>query len=255
MFRDLLVERRGDVDIVTLNRPEVLNALTRRTYDELEQAVRESTARCIVITGMDPAFCAGDDIGEFMGSEGLTTFLREEAKLTTCTEAFLFTDRPIVAAVNGIAVGWGMELALLADVRIASERSRFGEAFVLRGLCSDVAGVGRLSQLVGREQATRLLLTGEVIDARRAANIGLVSEVVGHDQVLSRALEVADAIARNPPLAVQRLKAALRAATDPEWHGLGTTVRRWQAELSETEDHRESVQAFLEKRPPCYVGR
>ena len=143
-----------------------------------------------------------------------------------------------------------MELALLADLRVASERARFGELFVLRGLCCDVAGLGRLAGLVGRERAAELLFTGEIIDARRALEIGLVSRVVPHAELLPEALDLARRIAANPPLAVRRLKAGLREALDPDWHGLGEWVSRSLAELFRTEDHREGVRAFLEKRPP-----
>ena len=105
---------------------------------------------------------------------------------------------PIIAAVNGAAVGWGMELALMADIRIASERAKFGELFVLRGLCTDVAGIGRLAQVVGRDAAARLLFTGDVIDAETAQRIGLVSEVVAHDELLPTAIELATKIAAAP---------------------------------------------------------
>lgn len=255
VYQDFLVDRRGDVEIVTINRPEVRNALSPHSYEELEQVVRECTARCMVVTGADPAFCAGDDVKAFMVGGEIQDYLEREDALHGFTDALLYTKIPLIAAVNGTAVGWGMELALMADIRIASERARFSEAFVLRGLSSDVAGVGLLAKIVGREQAARLLFTGETIDASRAAAIGLVSEVVPHDEVVNRALALAEAIAGNPPLAVQRLKEGLRRALDPEWKDDCTWVRRFQAELSRTEDHAESVRAYMEKRPGRYVGR
>ncbi|HEX8803121.1 MAG TPA: enoyl-CoA hydratase-related protein, partial [Acidimicrobiales bacterium] len=162
---------------------------------------------------------------------------------------------PVVAAVNGPAVGWGMELALMADVRVASERARFGELFVKRGLNCDVAGLGRLAGLVGRERAAELLFTGRVIDADEAVSIGLVSRVVPHDELLPAARALAGTIAANPPLAVQRIKQGLREALDPDWHDLGRWVSRNLAELFATDDHREGVAAFLEKREPRYTGR
>jgi enoyl-CoA hydratase len=122
-------------------------------------------------------------------------------------------------------------------------------------VCSDVAGLGRLASLVGREKATELLLTGDVIDAAEAARIGLVSRVVPASELLDTALALARRIAANPPLAVARLKAGLRRALDPDWDELGVWVSRTLAELFTTEDHREGVRAFLEKRPPRYVGR
>jgi enoyl-CoA hydratase len=146
-------------------------------------------------------------------------------------------------------------LALMADVRVASERAKFGELFVKRGLCCDVAGIGRLAQLVGREHAAELLFTGRVVDAARALDLRLVSRVVPHDELLPAALALAAEIAANPPLAVQQLKAGLRQALDPDWDDLGRWVSASLGELFQTEDHREGVASFLEKREPRFVGR
>jgi enoyl-CoA hydratase len=257
MFEEIRVERRDEVELLTLDRPKARNALTFQTYAELEQAVRETTARCLVITGADPAFCSGDDVKQVMGGgeRSPAAGLAREPRLTPAAGALLETDVPVIAAVNGAAVGWGMELALMADLRVASERARFGELFVLRGLCCDVAGLARLASLVGREKTAELLFTGEVIDANEAERIGLVSRVVPHDELIPEALSLAEKIAANPPLAVRRLKAGLREALDPDYAALGAWVSASLAELFQTEDHREGVKAFLEKRAPRYVGR
>ena len=170
------------------------------------------------------------------------------------TDALLHSNVPVVAAVNGAAVGWGMELALMADIRVASERARFGELFVLRGLCTDVAGIGRLAQAIGRERAAEMVFTGEVIDAAQAQQIGLVGRVVAHEEVLPAALAVATRIAANPPLAVQKIKEGLRNALDPDWLDLGRWVSTTLGALFQTNDHREGVKSFLEKRPAVYVG-
>ena len=257
MTEEIRVERQGEVELLTIDRPEARNALTHRTYAELERAVRETTARCLVITGADPAFCSGDDVKKVMGGgEGKpAAALAQQPRLTPAAGALLATDVPVIAAVNGAAVGWGMELALLADLRVASERARFGELFVLRGLCCDVAGLARLASLVGREKAAELLFTGDVIDAAEALRIGLVSRVVPHAELLPAALALAAKIAANPPLAVRRLKAGLREALDPDWAALGAWVSTSLAALFQTEDHREGVKSFLEKRAPRYMGR
>jgi enoyl-CoA hydratase/carnithine racemase len=251
------VERRGHIDVVTLDRPEARNALTHRAYRELEVAVRTSTARCIVVTGADPAFCSGDDVRQVMGGGDKAPIMDSGSgpRLTPAADALLGTDIPVIAAVNGAAVGWGMELAIMADVRVASDRAKFGELFVLRGLVSDVAGLGRLAQLVGREKASELLFTGEVIDAAEALRIGFVSRVVPHDDLMATTLLLAERISANPPLAVQRLKAGLRKALDPDWDDLGRWVSSSLGELFQTADHREGVKAFLEKRPPTFQGR
>lgn len=256
MFSEILYEETGNIGVLTLNRPEARNALTFTTYAELEQAVRATTARCLVITGAGPAFCSGDDVKQIMAGAGeqVSSGLRSEPRLTPAAEALLHTDIPVIAAVNGAAVGWGMELALMADIRVASDRARFGELFVKRGLCCDVAGLGRLAGLVGRERAAELLFTGRLIDADEAAAIGLVSRVVPHDGLLPAALRLAGDIASNPPLAVRRLKQGLREALDPDWKSLGVWVSVSLAELFTTDDHREGVAAFLEKREPDYRG-
>jgi len=257
VYTELSYQVDGDVGVITLQRPEARNALTFTTYAELEDAVRTTTARCLVVTGADPAFCSGDDVKQVMASAGERTAdrLAAEPRLTPAADALLHTDVPIVAAVNGAAVGWGMELTLMADIRIASERAKFGELFVKRGLCCDVPGIGRLAQLVGREHAADLLFTGRIVDAAEALRIGLVSHVVPHEDLLPAAMTKAQEIAANPPLAVQRMKRGLRQALDPDWQGLGSWVSSSLAELFQTEDHREGVAAFLEKREAQFVGR
>ncbi len=255
-FTEITYEQADHVGVLTLNRPEARNALTFTTYAELEQAVRSTTARCLVITGADPAFCSGDDVKQIMQGAGerVSAGLGRQPRLTPAADALLHTDVPVIAAVNGAAVGWGMELALTADLRVASERARFGELFVKRGLCSDAPGIGRLAQLVGRERAAELLFTGRIIAAEEAAAIGLVSRVMPHDELLPTARALAGEIAANPPLAVQRMKAALRTTLDPDWHELGRWVSENLAELFQTADHREGVAAFLEKREPRFTG-
>ena len=256
-YTEITYETHDHVGVVTINRPEARNALTHTTYAELADAVESTEARCLVITGADPAFCSGDDVKQIMVNAGaqVSAGLRAEPRLTPTAGSLLKTDIPIIAAVNGAAVGWGMELAIMCDIRVASEKAKLGELFVKRGLCCDVPGIGRLAQLVGREMAAELLFTGRIIDAATAKDIGLVSRVVPHEELLPTALGLAQEIAANPPLAVQRLKAGLRLAVDPDWDELGRWVSSSLGELFQTEDHKEGVAAFLEKREPRYVGR
>ena len=255
-YTELSFEVDGHVGIITIQRPEARNALTFTTYAELEDAVRTSEERCLIITGSDPAFCSGDDVKQIMATAGerVSENLSREPRLTPAADALLHTDIPVIAAVNGAAVGWGMELALMADIRIASERARLGELFVKRGLNCDVPGLGRLASIVGRETAAELLFTGRLIDAAEAERLRLVSRVVPHDELLPSAKALAAEIAANPPLAVQRLKAGLRTALDPDWQELGRWVSTSLGELFQTNDHKEGVAAFLEKRDPTYTG-
>jgi enoyl-CoA hydratase/carnithine racemase len=169
--------------------------------------------------------------------------------------AALECGKPVIAAVNGAAVGWGMELALFADIRIASEKARFAELFVKRGLVCDVGGFYRLPAVVGPAKAAELLFSGEIIDAAEALRIGLVSEVTRHGDLMARAGALADRIAANPPLAVQRLKEGLNRTAYGDPHDIGTWAIAAIRELMRTDDHKEGVASFLEKREPVFRGR
>ena len=161
----------------------------------------------------------------------------------------------MIAAVNGAAVGWGMELSLFADIRIASERAKFGEIFIKRGLITDVGGLWRLPSIVGQAQAAELLFTGDIIDAETAREIGLVSRVVPHDALMREAECLAARIACNAPLALRYMKEGLRRTSYGDLSEIGGWVSSTLGTLFQTEDHREGVQSFLEKRAPEFKGR
>jgi enoyl-CoA hydratase/carnithine racemase len=248
---------------VTLDRPEVKNALNRELYARLEQAFRDAhrdpDVRCVIVTGSGSAFCSGDDVKEIMlapNAQTPATRPREpRPQPTPAAMAILECDKPVIAAVNGAAVGWGMDLTLFCDIRIASERARFGELFIKRGLVSDIGGLWRLPQIVGPSKAAELLFTGDIIDAAEAQRIGLVSRVVAHDELMTAALQLASKIAANPPIAMRYMKQGLRMAAPGDPRDSGAYVFNALAYLFTTEDHREGALSFVEKREPVFTGR
>jgi enoyl-CoA hydratase/carnithine racemase len=178
--------------------------------------------------------------------------------LTPEIAALLGMSTPTIAAVNGAAVGIGMDLALACDVRLASEHARFGQLFVRMGLVADVSGLWLLPQLVGRSRAAELLLTGDIVDATEAERIGLVSRVVAADELLTAAQALASRIAANPPLAVRALKDGMRLANGrraDDLQDVATFVGHTLARLFATDDHKEAVQAFMERREATFTGR
>lgn len=220
----LKTETIEHVEILTLNRPDAMNSLTYELYMALEDAIRNTKARVVIITGAgDKAFCAGDDVKQVL-SKGTGNQPDEYARrsrrtggLQPTADALLSTDIPVIAAVNGYALGWGMEIALMADIRIASPGAKFSEMFVQRGVSCDAPALGRLAQLVGRERASELLFTGDMIKAEEALGMGLVSRVVPAEDLMPTAIALAQRIAANPPMAVQAIKAGLRRTLDPDW--------------------------------------
>ena len=260
-FTCVLYQVQDHIALITLNRPERRNALNPRAYAEIEAAFRaaadEPEARCVVVTGADPAFCSGEDVKEMMTGEtpAAPRPVRVRYEPTPAAMAAIECDKPVIAAVNGPAVGWGMELALYADIRLAAESAKFAELFVKRGLVCDVGGFWKLPALVGPAKAAELLFTGDVIDAREAERIGLVSEVTAEAELMPRALALAGRIAANPPLALRYLKVGLNRSANGDPREIGAWAIEVIYRLFQTEDHREGVRSFLEKRAPVFHGR
>jgi enoyl-CoA hydratase/carnithine racemase len=246
----------GHVALCRLNRPEARNALSPELMQELATEVERFDAdpeiRCVVIAGSDDVFAAGADISalrERTFEESLrhpaTAFWRRLAACRT----------PLVAAVSGFALGGGCELALLCDLIVASESAEFGQPEITLGIIPGGGGTQRLARVTGKQRAMELVLTGRRIDAGEAARLGLVNEVAGQGEWLERALELAQRIARRPPIAARLAKQAVLAA-DETTLSAGLEQERRLYELSmATEDRIEGMDAFLEKRKPQFKGR
>ncbi|MFO7964505.1 MAG: enoyl-CoA hydratase-related protein [Desulfobacterales bacterium] len=264
IFNDLVYEKHDHVGVITLNRPEARNALTMTTYHELETALTDADTdhdiRAVVITGAGKGFCSGDDVKQVMLDPDREQKRREAEKRNVCAKptpaaAILMNMiKPLIAAVNGPAVGWGMDLALMCDIRIASEAAKFGEIFVLRGLIPDIGGILCLPRMVGPSKAYELLFTGKVISAKEALDIGLVSRVVSQEELMPTALSLAETIAANPPLAVRRIKEAVRRGLGYDVNAMGEYITSSLGVLFKTDDHKEGASAFVEKRKPVFKG-
>lgn len=266
-FTVVLYEVDEHVATITLNRPDRLNAMTFESAEQLTAAFAAAEAdpevRTIVLTGNGRAFCSGDDVEDAWGNEDrMVDILRQlgdvRPGLTPEASMMFNFSKPMVAAVNGPAIGIGMDFAINCDIVLAAEDASFSQRFVKLGLMCDVTGLWRLPQLVGPAKAAELLLTGDKIDAREAERIGLVSRVLPADELVPAARALATRIAANAPLAVRHIKEGLRRAagrSHGELDDVGTFVGNGLARLFSTEDHKEAAMAFMEKRPAVFTGR
>lgn len=252
-----LYEVADRVATITLNRPHKFNAFNLESYqattDALRRADADTEVGCIVLTGAGRGFCSGDDVEELMGGDGLASLGSKKFEIPGPTMQKSTT--PIIAAVNGAAVGYGFELALMADIRLAATSAKFSQMFIRRGLIAGADSFRVLTALCGPAGAAELLLTGDMIDAQKAYELGVVLRLTEPDELLPQAQELAGRIAVNPPLAVQRTRLALQYSRSGRNEELETLARDALAELMRTNDHKESVAAFLAKRAPNYTGK
>jgi len=258
-YDNIRLDIQGGVATLTIERPKALNALNRSTLSELDAALRElaqnEEVRALIITGAgEKAFVAGADISEMAA---LTTaqarrFAALGHRVMHMIEAL---SVPSIAAVNGYALGGGCELAMACDLIYASERARFGQPEVGLGVIPGFGGTQRLARLVGRARAMELIFTAEPVDAAKAKEIGLVLEVLPPDKLIEHCRAVAAKIAARGPLAVAQAKRAIIFGVDADLRSANELERQAFAVLFGTEDQREGMRAFLEKRPPTFKGR
>ncbi len=259
-MQTIALERTAAVATVTLNRPDVLNALNGRMVEELAQTFAELAAepgvRAVIVTGAGPkAFAAGADIGEFSALGDAAAGEALAARGQALTTAFEALAAPVIAAVNGFALGGGCELAMACDIRIAAENAKFGQPEVNLGILPGYGGTQRTTRLLGEGMAMYLCLTGEMIDAQEALRAGLVQKVVPADGLLAEARRIAELIAAKAPLAVAAAKRAIvEGAHLPLTDALALEARHF-GRLVVSEDFREGSSAFLAKRKPSFSGR
>jgi 2-(1,2-epoxy-1,2-dihydrophenyl)acetyl-CoA isomerase len=262
-MEQIAVEHDDGVTRITLNRPDRLNALTAVMSDELVEAfstIREDDdVRAVVLTGAGRGFCSGQDLTEFEEAyrSGERPDIREHLARTyhRLIPMIVETPKPVIAAVNGVAAGAGVSLAAACDVRIASEEARFTQAFVKIGLAPDSGGTWLLPRLIGYPKALELSMTGDMVDAATALDIGLVNRVVPADVFEKEVAEYAARLAAMPTAALGATKELFRGTFSTD---LGEALHREaeiQARMGQTEDHLEGVTAFAEKREPRFRGR
>lgn len=243
-------EKKGHIGILTIDRPEALNALNSATLDELyetaESIRRDEEVRCLIVTGAGKAFVAGADISEMrsLTREEAVEFGRRGHRAFCALESL---EIPVIAAVNGYALGGGCELALCADIRIASEKAKFGQPEVGLGITPGFGGTQRLVRTVNRAVAMGMIFTGKVINAQKALEIGLVTKVVPPEQLMDEAMSMAEAIAANAPIAVRNAKKAIRRSYLAELGEDLDAEAKLFGDCFETEDQRMAMTAFVEK--------
>ena len=257
-FNNVLYVADGAVATVTINRPKALNALNQETLEEMLRCFRElaqnQAIRVVIVTGGgDKAFVAGADIAfmEKLSPLAARCFAMLGQQVLSTIENL---PQPVIAAVNGFALGGGCELALACDIRLASENARFGQPEVNLGVLPGFAGTQRLPRLIGRGRANELLFTGDIIDAQEAARIGLVNRVVPQAQLLASCREMAERIASRGPVAVRLCKEAVNTGVEID------LARACQYEVDQfalcfaSDEQKEGMRAFLEKRPAKFQG-
>jgi len=254
----------GHIVTLTLNAPQKRNAIGSRedcdaVVDACRRIERDDTVRCVILTGADPAFCAGGDLKGMRDRTGMMAGpdMRQNYRrgIQNIPLALYELNVPTIAAVNGPAIGAGLDLACMCDMRVASERAIFAESFVRVGIVPGDGGAWLLPRVVGNAVAAEMSFTGDPLDAAQAKAVGLVSQVVPHEGLMEAARALAARVAKNPPGVLRMTKRLLREGQQASLATLLEMSAAFQAIAHETEDHREAVSAMLEKREAKFTGR
>lgn len=262
-FETVIYELKGRVAVITLNRPDALNALSVQLTEDVDAAICRSVsdgARAVLLTAAGRAFCSGGDLREMQRlaqNEGrIEAYL--EAPLKALHDVILHireTPIPFVAAVNGVCAGAGTNFALACDIVIAAENASFNEAFVRIGLSPDCGGSFFLPRAIGEKLAAELFMTGEGVNAERAARFGMINKVVPADDLMTEAMSMAEKLAAAPTGSIGRIKRMLNASFANDLRQQLELEHECQIESGRSEDFKEGVAAFFEKRPPRFLGK
>ncbi len=259
MYKNILTQRENGIETITINRPDKLNALNKETIQELHNAFADADSsdevRVVILTGSgEKAFVAGADISEFAHFSE-----KQGAELAQKGQELLFDfvqnlKTPVIACVNGFALGGGLELAMSAHIRIASDNAKMGLPEVSLGVIPGYGGTQRLAQLIGKGRALELVMTASMIDAQAALNYGLVNHVTAQPQLLDFTKSIATKIIKNSPVAIGKAIQSVNANFQDGTNGFETEIRLF-GECFATEDFKEGTTAFLEKRKAVFVGK
>jgi enoyl-CoA hydratase len=258
MAENILVENDGSVQLITINRPDKLNALNKQTIQEIGDAVRTADASkevtAIIITGSgEKAFVAGADISEFANFSGVEGGVLSQQGQNTLFNVVEKCQTPVIAAVNGFALGGGLELAMSCHIRIASDNAKMGLPEVTLGVIPGYGGTQRLAQLAGKGKAMELIMTAAMIDANEAYRIGLVNQVTTQEELLETAKKMAHKISRNSSVAISKAIQAINDGYRDGVDGFESEIKHF-GDCFETADFKEGTTAFLEKRKPNFPG-
>jgi len=263
---EIVTELRDHVLIATLNRPDIHNAMSHTgmidaIVELCERINNDDNIRAVILTGSGKSFCAGGNIKDMM--DKTKVFAGGPSQIEAAYKsgiqriplALWNVNTPVIAAVNGAAVGAGCDIAMMCDIRLASSTARFAESFVKLGIIPGDGGAWFLPRVIGQARANQMTLTGEMVDANKALEWGMVSKVCAPEDLMDEALGIAQSIAANPPLAVRETKKLLRQSAQSSLTDMLDLSASVQAQLHQTEDHMEALSAFSEKRVGRYQGK
>jgi enoyl-CoA hydratase len=257
-FKTIILEKKEHIAWLTFNRPDVMNAISEEllleTKEAISQVERDSGILALVVTGAGRAFMAGADIGA-LARMSVYDVHKWNHLIVDDLNALEKLRKPVIAAINGFALGGGLELAMACDIRIASEKAKLGLPEVKLGIIPGAGGTQRLPRLVGKGRAMELLFTGKMIDAQEAYRIGLVNKVVPPEQIMKAAEDMANEIIANGPVAIQMIKDAVLIGSELPLEAAIEYGHKNEVATFATEDAKEGLNAYVEKRPPRWQGK